>query len=66
EIRKRSGPYPWRHTYISLNLVSGVSINDVAQQVGNSPLIIEKHYSKWIPTQDDTKRLRAQLEGALS
>ena len=65
-VRKRVGPYPWRHTYISLSLVGGISINDVAQQVGNSPSIVEKHYAKWIPTEDDTTRLQNQLEGILS
>ncbi len=65
-VRLRVGLYPWRHTYISLSLVGGISINDVAQQVGNSPSIVEKHYAKWIPTEDDTERLQNQLEGILS
>lgn len=65
DIRRRIGPYPWRHTYISLSLVGGVTINDVSQQVGNSPTIIEKHCARWIPSEDDTDRLRSLLEEVL-
>lgn len=63
-VRKRTGLYPWRHTYISLALGGGMNINDVAVHAGNSRSIIEKHYAKWIPHAGDLARIRSQIEAA--
>lgn len=60
-VRRRLGPYQWRHTFISQALVKGLSINDVAQMSGNSPTTIEKHYLKWMPGTDDKQRLREEM-----
>jgi integrase len=38
-------PYQMRHTFITLALKNGVSIQDVAKHCGNSPEIILKHYA---------------------
>jgi len=37
-------PYTCRHTFISLCLMSGIDVKDVACWVGNSPEIIYRHY----------------------
>jgi site-specific recombinase XerD len=37
----------WRHSFIVQCLWSGIPISEVAALVGNSPRIIEKHYSQW-------------------
>lgn len=65
KVRKRTGLYPWRHTYISLALSRGIPIGQVAAQAGNSPVIIGKHYFKWIPTKADSELLRKQLQEAV-
>lgn len=65
KVRKRGGLYPWRHTYISLALSAGLPIGQVAAQAGNSPVIIEKHYFKWIPSKDDNELLRKRLQEAV-
>ena len=64
-VRKRLGPYQWRHTYISMCLSGGMSIYDVAKQAGNSPQVIEQNYEQWIPKQAYVERLRKQLRDAL-
>jgi integrase len=38
----------WRHTFATDLLSKGVSVSEVAAILGNSPRIIEKHYSQWI------------------
>jgi integrase len=38
-------PYQMRHTFITLALRNGVSIQDLARHCGNSPEIILKHYA---------------------
>ncbi|MCH1487841.1 MAG: tyrosine-type recombinase/integrase [Pseudomonadales bacterium] len=64
-VRRRLGPYQWRHTYISMCLSGGMSIYDVAKQSGNSPQIIEEAYESWIPREEYLKKLRQQLTEAL-
>ena len=63
-VRRRLGLYPWRHTFISLALQSGMNINDVAILAGNSRSVIEKHYEKWIPRDGDIDRLKREIEKA--
>lgn len=38
----------FRHTFAADLLSRGVSVTDVAAILGNSPRIVEKHYSQWI------------------
>jgi integrase len=42
---KHRKPYQMRHTFITLALESGLSVQDVAKLVGNSPEIIYRHYA---------------------
>jgi integrase len=42
EYRK---PYQTRHTFVTLALESGHTVQDVARLVGNSPEVIYKHYA---------------------
>jgi integrase len=37
----------WRHTFISKCLMNGIPVSEVAALAGNSPRILEKHYSQW-------------------
>ena len=38
----------WRHTFATQLLSKGVPVSEVAAILGNSPRIVEKHYSQWI------------------
>lgn len=64
-VRRRLGPYQWRHTYISMCLSGGMAIYDVAKQSGNSPQIIEEAYESWIPREEYLQKLKQQLIEAL-
>jgi integrase len=44
----------WRHTFATQLLSKGVPISEVAAILGNSPRIIEKHYSQWIQARQDS------------
>ena len=41
-------PYPWRSTYISNALSSGMSLGLVAEIAGDNPTTIQKHYHKYM------------------
>jgi site-specific recombinase XerD len=43
----------WRHTFATDLLSNGVPISEVAAILGNSPAIVEKHYSQWIQSRED-------------
>ena len=43
----------WRHTFATDLLSKGVPVSEVAAILGNSPRIIEKHYSQWIQARQD-------------
>ena len=58
-VRRRMGPYPWRHTYISEMLSSGVPQNLVAEQVGDRPSTIQDYYYKYIPRDNDEAVIKA-------
>jgi integrase/recombinase XerD len=38
----------WRHTFATDLLSKGVPVSEVAAILGNSPRIVERHYSQWI------------------
>jgi integrase len=41
--------YSLRHTYATLALVEGISIHELAKQMGTSVAMLEQHYSKITP-----------------
>ena len=43
----------WRHTFATDLLSKGVPVSEVAAILGNSPAIVEKHYSQWIQSRQD-------------
>jgi len=43
----------FRHTFASQLLMKGVPVSEVAAILGNSPRIVEKHYSQWIQARQD-------------
>jgi integrase len=54
-------PHRWRHTFIITLLSRGVPVSEVAAVAGNSPRVIEKHYSHWCQTRADA--LNAAVKG---
>jgi integrase len=44
----------WRHTFATSLLSKGVPVSEVAAILGNSPRIIEKHYSQWISSRQES------------
>jgi len=53
-------PHRFRHTLAADLLMKGASCEDVAAILGNSPAIVQKHYSQWIKGRQD--RLDSILE----
>ena len=49
-------PYSIRHTYATLRLESGVNIHLLAQQMGTSVAIIERHYGH-VKLRDNVEKL---------
>jgi integrase len=43
----------WRHTFATDLLSKGVPVSEVAAILGNSPAIVEKHYSQRIQSRQD-------------
>lgn len=43
----------WRHTLAADLLSKGTPVSQVADILGNSPRIVEKHYSQWISSRQD-------------
>lgn len=57
-IRKRTGPYPWRHTYASIGLsVPGVSVKWMAHQLGHSQAMFERVYARWIELESEDAQM---------
>ena len=54
-------PHRFRHTLAADLLSKGASIEDVAAILGNSPGVVQKHYSQWIKSRQD--RLDAIVSG---
>lgn len=63
--RRRAGPYPWRSTYISLNVSAGVPMETVALWAGNSVDMIRRHYFRYLPDQERDTRHHKLMEEAL-
>ena len=64
-VRKRTVPYPWRATFISQCISSGVDMQDVARWVGSSAEMIRKHYYKHLPKDEREEMLLEQMEKAV-
>ena len=65
-IRKRTGPYPWRHTYASIGLSTpGVSVKWLAHQLGHSQSVFERVYARWIESEaeeEQAQRMDAAMD----
>lgn len=46
-------PHRFRHSLAADLLLKGASVEDVAAILGNSPAIVQKHYSQWIKSRQD-------------
>jgi site-specific recombinase XerD len=46
-------PHRFRHSLAADLLSKGVSVENVAAILGNSPAIVQKHYSQWISSRQD-------------
>jgi integrase/recombinase XerD len=54
----------WRHTFATELLSKGVPVSEVAAILGNSPLIVEKHYSQWISARQEALNAAVRLTWA--
>lgn len=57
-VRERSGAYPWRHTYASLALSSGVKPMLIASQLGHRLDVLLERYGRYVPRDDDLTELK--------
>ena len=64
-VRRRTGPYPWRATFVSQCLSAGLAIEDVARWIGNSPAVIRNHYHKYLRDEQRESRLLLAMENAV-
>jgi integrase len=46
-------PHRFRHSFAADLLIKGANVQDVADLLGNSPQIVEKHYSQFIKARQD-------------
>jgi integrase len=42
--------YSLRHTYATMELIAGTDIHTLARQMGTSVSMLERHYSKLVPS----------------
>jgi len=49
----KATPHIFRHTFCRIHLANGVSVNDVADLVGDTPEMIRKHYGEWVPERQE-------------
>ncbi len=54
-VRRRVGPYPWRHTYVSIGLKQGVPPLLMARQTGHDLVTMSKRYARYIGDEDEAK-----------
>ena len=55
-------PHLFRHSFARILLERGVGVEDVAQLLGDTPTVVLKHYSSWLPSRQN--RLTAILKEA--
>ncbi len=60
-VRRRTGPYPWRHTYASVGLTNGPAPAFIAKQLGHSPQMFFTTHAKWISTEGDREQLNIAM-----
>jgi integrase len=56
-LRRRAGPYPWRHTYASIALTRGAKPAFIAKQLGHTLQVFFSTYARWIESDDDRDQL---------
>lgn len=49
----KGNPHKFRHTFATTLLANGTPVDRVAMLLGNSPKIVEKHYSHWVKARQD-------------
>lgn len=49
----KGNPHKFRHTFATTLLANGTPVDRVAMLLGNSPKIVEKHYSHWVQARQD-------------
>jgi integrase len=54
-------PHRFRHTFATTLLSRGVPLSEVAAILGNSPRVVEKHYSQWIQARQES--INAAVKG---
>ena len=55
--RSTSPNYPWRYTYASIGLTSGLDIGFLAKQLGHSLTVFQTTYAKWLDREEDRAKL---------
>lgn len=55
KVRWRTGPYPWRHTYVSQMLSIGVDPFRVANNVGDRVDTIQTYYARFLPIENEVE-----------
>lgn len=61
--REKPTPHRFRHTFARILLQrQGITVRDVAELLGNTELMVRKHYAAWIPERQE--RLTAVLKAA--
>jgi site-specific recombinase XerD len=55
-------PHRFRHTFVRIQLERGVSVEEVAELIGDTPEMVRQHYAQWIPERQ--ARLTATLQAA--
>jgi site-specific recombinase XerD len=53
KIQGKPHPHQFRHVFAIKLLSAGVSTDGVAALLGNSPKVVFKHYSAWVPERQD-------------
>ena len=56
-LRRREGPYPWRHTYASIGLTNGSNPAFLAKQLGHTKAVFFSTYARWIESDGDRRQL---------
>jgi len=46
-------PHLFRHSFARILLEKGVGVEDVAQLLGDTPTVVLKHYSSWLPSRQN-------------
>jgi site-specific recombinase XerD len=58
----KPSPHLFRHSFARILLERGAGVEDVAQLLGDTPTVVLKHYSSWLPSRQN--RLTAILKEA--